>query len=1105
MTYNHNKNVHPRSSWSSRSNFGNNSFWSRTSFGSSSNKFGSKVGNLYKSMNYNSRPSWFKNKKLIISLILWLVLLPLAIWGFAFYHYILKDMPDLKQIETLTLAQTTTITDRNGEVLYKLFDENREYISINDISINMQNAMVAAEDKSFWTNQWIDFVGIARALWNDVSTDWWSTQWWSTITQQLVKNLLLTNEKTIQRKIKEIVLTLRLGELLQAQVAKANPDMSSKERNKEVKEKVLELYLNYIFLGNNSYGVEAASKWYFGKSAKDLDILESSILASIPQAPSRYNLSTNKYLVMWSLEVTDPEWQVVADNFSGYPYIKEQIEKTLIQKKIWSNRKSDSMLSFLQNAIDMDVTIDNQTYHVKYTPWRKDYVLARMYEDEYITEEQFIEAFIEAFWYSFKKLSITIDSPHFVFWIIDLLKGEWNKYIWNYGEDILKQWWLIIKTSLDNNIQKMAIDSINGAMPWVRQYGWNNNALVHIDSRNGDVLAYVWSADYYNENIDGNVDVIQRIRQPWSTIKPLFYALGFINTPLTIDTYIYDIQFKLGTYNPDNADGKFLWAMPLKRALAYSRNIPAIKMYYAAWEDKWFIEFAEKMWVTSFDPNQDYGPPMAIWSAELKPIELANMYSHLSASGKPWELDPILEIRSADGTLIYKKQNKRQTQVIPAWVTYLIWDILSDFSNLPADWAKKFSFPGIKFAHKTGTSNWRSGDKILPRDWWLATYTPSKVTIFRAWNTNWQPMKADAYGGWVNYQTRYTFWSKLKSNNYLTDEDMTPVEVKNITISKYSGKLASEQTPAAFRVNTIWYINNLPTDYDGWVRKVELDWLCMGKVSELTPASDIVTVYITEPQTFMPNKLDLKDIMKYTWQWYGVEVYDANGKRLEDKQYTWEPSEECVERRFGTWDDMMIWSGGIFDVNITWSSSNMSISISKPTDGETVTNPVSIRYNILWQENVKSVNIYVWGKVVASYNYNKTNVTDVKKIDFWTNAAWAKQITVEAVGTNTISSKSINITISSTNANNKLPYILQDSTSITLEDGKYKVWLFFGDEDGEVIWWKLSTSAWSLSDFQGSSVTVLLNNLTTINYTITDNNGATTTSSVDLVSISNNF
>lgn len=1086
-SYNYNRNIY------TKNNFGRNSF-------GHNKKFGNKVGRFYKSMDYKSSPSLFKNKKLILILIGCFILLPMIIWFGIFYFYILKDLPDLKQIETLTLAQTTTIADRNGDVLYKVFDENREYVSIDKISSNMHNAIVAAEDKSFWTNQWIDFVGIARAVWRDVSTEWSATQWWSTITQQLVKNLLLTNEKTLERKLKEIVLTLKLGELLQAQVAKANPWLSSKERNKKVKEKVLELYLNYIFLGNNSYGVEAASKGYFGKNASQLGILESSILASIPQAPWRYNLNTNKELVMGSLEVQDPEWQVVWPDFSGYPYIKEQIQNLLTQKKIWSYRKSDSMLTFLSKAIDMDVTIDNQTYHIKYTPWRKDYVLARMYEDEYITEDQLVEAFLEWFNYTFKKIRITIDSPHFVFWIIDLLKQDWNKYIGNYWEDILKKWGLIIKTTLDNNIQKMAIDSINSSMPGVRRYGWNNNALIHLDSRNGDILAYVGSSDYYNENIDWNVDVLQRPRQPWSTIKPLFYALGFIKAPLTLDTYIYDIRFKQWTYDPDNVDGKFMWPMPLKKALAHSRNIPAIKMYYVAGEDKGFVDFAQQMWVWSLDKKISYGPPMAIWSAEMKPIELANMYSHLSASGKPGELDPILEIRAADGTLIYKKQNARQKQVIPSWISYLLWKILSDPANLPSDRARKFSFPGIKFAHKTGTSNRRSGEKILPRDGWLATYTPSKVTIFWAWNTNGKPMHADAYGGWVNHQTWYTFWSKLKAQGYLNDEDMKPVEVKNITISKYSGKLASEQTPGSMRVNTMWYINNLPTDYDGAVRRIELDGLCMGKVSELTPASDIVTVYINEPQTFMPDKRDLKDIMKYTGQGFWLEVYDADGKRT-DKQYNGEPTDECVERRFGTGS----MSGGALDVMLSWNKWNISVSVSKPSDGDTVTNPVSIRYNIVWQENIKSVNIYVSSNVVASYNYNKSSVTDVKKIDFGKDASGPKQITVEAIWQDSISSKTININISSQNTNNQPPYILKDRTTIKMEDGKYKVTLYFGDKDGEVIWGRVSAGGSTLSDFEWSNVTVLVNDLALLKYTITDNNGKTTTDSLDLVSVSNNF
>lgn len=148
-------------------------------------------------------------------------------------------------------------------------------------------------------------------------------------------------------------------------------------------------------------------------------------------------------------------------------------------------------------------------------------------------------------------------------------------------------------------------------------------------------MAYIGSADYYNEAIDGNVDVVQRKRQPGSSIKPMWYALGFMKTPLTLDTNIFDIRFKIGDYDPENVDGSFMGPMPLRKALAYSRNIPAIKMYFAAGEQDAFVDFAQEMGVTSFDKKNDYGPPMAIGSAEMKMFELAKMYANLSATGKP--------------------------------------------------------------------------------------------------------------------------------------------------------------------------------------------------------------------------------------------------------------------------------------------------------------------------------------------------------------------------------------------------------------------------------------------------------------------------------------
>lgn len=1042
---------------------------------------------------YYKKPNWFqimkhKYRTFEISwMYLWLpiifLFIPLVVWSVLFYVFIIRELPDLKKVESLNLSQTTTITDRNGETLYKVFEENREYITLDKISVTMQNAIIAAEDKTFWSNAWIDFFGMTRAVF--LSLGWWPKQWGSTITQQLVKNLLLTPEKSIKRKLKELVLTMEIGSVLKQQIEKTNPWISNKDRDRKVKEKILELYLNYIFLWNHSYGVQAASKSYFASTADKLWVFESSVLASIPKAPSKFDPYKNRAWLVWELEIVNSLWEKVALDDAWKSELMDKLRSIIDDSKLKTKTDSESMLKYLLWLIEFDFTYNNELFKIKYALWRKDYVLARMYQDNYISIEELKDAIILWMQYSFSKNKITIDSPHFVFWVLDLLKEPKNKYIGEYSDEMLKKWWLVIKTTLDLKIQQMALDAIQESIWAIKWYGGNNTALIHLDSKNWDILAYVGSADYYNEVIDGNVDVIQRPRQPGSAIKPFWYALGFMKIPLTIDTNIFDIPFKIGTYDPDNADAKFMGPMPLRKALAYSRNIPAIKMYFAAWEQDSFIDFAKDMGVNSFSKWQQYGPPMAIGAAEMKMFELATMYAHLSATGKPGELDPILEIRRPDGSLLYKKSDSRPKQVIPSGIAYLLRKVLSDPANLPSDWARKFTFPGIKFAHKTGTSNRRSGDKILPRDWWLATYTPSKVTVFWAWNTSGKPMNADAYGGWVNWNTWNTFWTKLKTNWYIRNEDMKPVEVKQITVAKYSWKLSSQSTPDVMRVNSRWYINNLPTEYDWWARKVELDKLCLGKVSELTPLSDIITAYINEPQTFMPDKRDLKDIMKYTGKWYSVEVFDSAGEKMDDIIYV-EPTEECIERRFMSWSQIWLSGTNILPI-ISWEQleQKLSVSIVKPTNWEKIENSIALWFSASAAENISTISIAVNGTVVQTLSYDKSSVTDMKTLDV-SAIGWTISITVTAT---TVSGKtqSSSVEVSKWNKENQLPFLLQNQTTVKLENGSYKVNLFFSDPDWSVKNWSITMKWDTIATFNGNIITLELTTLWVIGYSVVDN------------------
>ena len=191
------------------------------------------------------------------------------------FNTLRKDLPDPAKLESLPLPQVTQIYDRTGQhLLYEFYDERRIYVPLKDVAPVMVQATLAIEDANFYQHRGFDPKGIARALWANVRTGE-TVSGASTITQQLVKRMLLTDEQTYIRKIKEIVLASQVDALYP-------------------KDRILEMYLNQVYYGNQAYGIEAASLSYFGKSAKNLDLAEASILAGLVQLPSRYDPVSNK-------------------------------------------------------------------------------------------------------------------------------------------------------------------------------------------------------------------------------------------------------------------------------------------------------------------------------------------------------------------------------------------------------------------------------------------------------------------------------------------------------------------------------------------------------------------------------------------------------------------------------------------------------------------------------------------------------------------------------------------------------------------------------------------------------------------------------------------
>lgn len=185
------------------------------------------------------------------------------------YWYFSQDLPTVENLRAYTPPTVTVVTDRNGEVLGEIFEERRYVVPTEEIPDHVRNAFLAAEDANFYDHGGVDYVGIFRAIARNAAKGR-KAQGASTITQQVAKNFLLTRHKTYERKIKEIILSWRIEEAYE-------------------KDHILYLYLNEIFLGSQAYGVEAASRAFFGKHVKDITVAEAAILAGLPQRPSDYN------------------------------------------------------------------------------------------------------------------------------------------------------------------------------------------------------------------------------------------------------------------------------------------------------------------------------------------------------------------------------------------------------------------------------------------------------------------------------------------------------------------------------------------------------------------------------------------------------------------------------------------------------------------------------------------------------------------------------------------------------------------------------------------------------------------------------------------------
>lgn len=842
----------------------------------------------------------FLLKFLWIILILWT--LSLVIWGFVLYKKIIEPLPPISKLKEFSIPQTSSIYDREWNLLYSVFKEKRTYVEFDKINKNMINAIVAWEDKRFWTNPWFDLIWLIRAW-----IEWATTgviRWTSTISQQLIKNTFLTNERKIERKIKEIYLSYQMT-------------------NEFTKETIIELYLNKISFGNNAYGVEQASKTYFDKKAENLNYLEASILASIPKWPtlfSPYRFKDKKWVLVWYARLMGYpyvysnsviEWVNNIDkkeilieknkinifpNADNSKYAKEidELKKVIDDIKIkklqedWSrilvcwldknnfknisnidpdwctNIEYENLLNLLNN-----IKIKVWDNYIEYQTWRKDFILQRMLEDWYLSKkwedwpQNYKNAIKNWILFDFKKDKTRIKYPHFVFYVKEYLEEK-------YWKTAMEEWGFKIYTTLDPKIQEKSQEIVDKqAKINLSKFGANNAATILIDNKKGEIISMVGWKDYYDKTIDWENNIITSKLQPGSTFKPFVYALAMEKNKIWPKTPVFDVKTVFPWwYTPNNFDGKFMEKMSIEKALNHSRNIPAIKMFFLSWWENNIIDFMRKLWVESYYDFKKYyrekyhkeylyGSPMALWTWEMTPLELATAYSTIASMWYKKEITPILKIIDKNWVdlRVREKEQKKVKEAISPATAFLITSILTNTEARPSFWNKYMTIPWRQLAAKTWTSTKQFKDKywnkkIFPQNLWTIWYTPQYTTVAWAGNTSGKEL----YYAWNWLEWAWPIMRNVMSfaHNWKKIEKWSkPSLIKEVVISTNSWKLPTEITPTGSKEKGLFI--NIPTQYDDSYFSKEIDILCNWKVTDKTPEDAKKLIKWVQYHSLMPN------------------------------------------------------------------------------------------------------------------------------------------------------------------------------------------------------------------------------------------------------------
>ena len=658
---------------------------------------------------------------LVITISLGLVGSLFATWG---YFFLTRDLPRLSRIEDYKPPAVTQVLSREGTLMAEFYTERRYPVKLIDVPDMVRKAFLAAEDASFYSHHGIDPVSIARAVYKNLQSGN-VKQGASTITQQVVKNLLLTPEKSLIRKAKEAILSYRL-------------ELRFK------KDEIFEIYLNQIFFGNRAYGLKAASSIYFHKNLSELTLAEAALLAGLPKGPSRYSplrhmdrAKRRQAQVLKQMEeagfissIERQEAQAESihvhpasqKNIVASPYYVGEIRRIFAEK--FDGIDIDSEGLTIETAVDR--TADSMAEKAlqdglravdKRRGWRgpKSHMDFDDYKERYanmeMEEGQSLPALVTRVFTNSARVQVGSEEM-----TVNLSQAKWAKklllqddsYRFIRPSSVLKVG-DIIEVSLTRTRGKL------GAI--LDQTPQLEGAVVLLDPFSGEVLAMAGGYDYSKSQFNR---VTQGLRQPGSSFKPVVYLTAIDKFKYTPATIVSDAArtFRVGddVWTPGNYDGTFLGGITLRTALERSRNLVSADIVSRIGVDS-VIDYARRLGIVS---PLGRNLSLSLGSSEVAPIEIARAYGVFPAKGVLHESVFITKVTDRFGKVLYdfKAEGLAGRRAISEDSAFIMANMMRGVVERGT--GRRVSRLKRPAAGKTGTSN----DQM---DAWFVGYTPRWV------------------------------------------------------------------------------------------------------------------------------------------------------------------------------------------------------------------------------------------------------------------------------------------------------------------------------------------------------------------------------------------